>query len=65
MIRLNSTVSLMVATEEQAGVLEAALRAGPVVLGTPSEFREDSFSVVVIAEVEPEEHLNKAVRILG
>ena len=70
MKRLDSSVHLMVATEEQAEALESALKRGPLALLAPDDPEGlahglESFLVVVLPESEPEEHVNRALRMLG
>ena len=67
MIRLDSTVSLMVANEEQAKAVEAALKRGPLALMTSDDVVPggESVLVVVLRAAESEADCNKALRILG
>lgn len=60
MLRLDNSVAVMVATEDEAAALEAALKDGPVVLHTQGG---KSFKLVILDD--DENYVNQAEKILG
>ncbi len=64
---IGNDVRLMVATEEQAKAVGAALKRGPLALLAPNDLDGDeSFTILAVDDTaSPEAHIDKAIRILG
>lgn len=66
-IRIDSGVHLMVATESDAAAIEDALKRGPLPLMTSDDVAQDgeNILVLVLKEAESESDSNAALRMLG